>query len=144
MSNKANREMETYRLLTEAEINRLIQQGCRCNRWSEVEVAEGFDTNGIHEVYFSGSVRLGANRRVFIMPGGVEVKSGISHAHIHNGVSGDDVDIGHVKEYISNYTIGHGSFICDVGRIFVDVANSFGNGVTLSVLNVAGVREVKN
>ena len=143
MSNKANREMETYRLLTEAEINRLIQQGCRCNRWSEVEVAEGFDTNGIHEVYFSGSVRLGANRRVFIMPGGVEVKSGISHAHIHNCVIGDDVYIGHVKEYISNYTIGHGSFICNVGRIFVDVANSFGNGVTLSVLNESGGREMK-
>ncbi len=49
----------SYRHLTYAEISALEAQACSAEEWSRVMVAERFSTNNVHNVRFSGDVRLG-------------------------------------------------------------------------------------
>lgn len=53
-----------YRELTEQEIIQLENQGCCCHEWSAIEVDEDFSARHIRNVYFDGSVRIGANCRL--------------------------------------------------------------------------------
>lgn len=134
--------MEMFRKLTIAEIERQENQGCTSSGWEQVEVSEGFSADYICNTRFSGRIRLGAFTKEFILPGGMKKHSGIYYATLHNVTVGDDCCIENVKNYIANYEIGAGSFIENVDIILVDGTSSFGNGVEVSVLNETGGREV--
>ena len=131
-----------YRHLTYAEISALEAQTCVAQEWSRVMVADGFSTENIHHVRFSGDVRLGVFEREFILDGGLSRVAGVRHATLHNVVVGDNCSIDNVHNYIANYTIGHDTFIENVDLILVDGHSSFGNGVAVNVLNETGGREV--
>ena len=98
-----------YRLLTPNEISLLQAQGCSASDWQMIEVAEGFDTQYIHDVRFSGHNRLGIFARETILPGGLSVHSGIFHATLHNCEIGNDVRLYNIHNYIANYRIGDGT-----------------------------------
>ena len=105
-------------------------------------VAEGFSTDNIHYVQFSGDVRLGVFERKFTLPGGITRSAGVRHATLHNVVVGDNCSIDNVHNYIANYNIGHDTLIENVDLILVDSLSTFGNGVAVNVLNETGGREV--
>lgn len=132
----------SYRHLTYAEISALEAQSCVAQEWSRVMVADGFLTDNIHNVRFSGDVRLGVFKREFVLDGGLSRLAGVRHATLHNVVVGDNCSIDNVHNYIANYTIGHDTFIENVDLILVDGHSSFGNGVAVNVLNETGGREV--
>lgn len=134
--------MKTYHKLTAEEISALEAQGCRCQDWTAVEVAEDFNPRYVRNVNFSGSIRLGSFNKTFTLPGGIEKHSGVYHATLHNVVVGDDCMIEHIRNYIANYVIGDGSYIENVTDLITYGETSFGNGVKVDVLNETGGREV--
>ncbi len=105
-------------------------------------VAEGFSTDNIHYVQFSGDVRLGIFERKFTLPGGITRSAGVRHATLHNVVVGDNCSIDNIHNYIANYTIDHDTLIENVDLILVDGLSTFGNGIAVNVLNETGGREV--
>lgn len=131
-----------YRKLTEKEIAALESQSCSAEDWAAIEVGDGFSTDYVRSVRFSGKVRLGAFCKEFTLPGGMKKHSGLHNATLHNVTVGDGCCIENVKNYIANYEIGHDSFIENVDIILTDGPSSFGNGVEASVLNETGGREV--
>ena len=134
--------METFRKLTQDEIESLERQMCSATDWNTIEVAQDFSPEHIKYARFSGRVRLGSFRKEFSLAGGMVKHSGIYYATLHNVTVGDDCCIENVKNYIANYTIGNGSFIENVDIILDDGISTFGNGVEVSVLNETGGCEV--
>lgn len=53
-----------YRNLTISEVAELEKNGCRCNTWQQIMVAEGFATENIRNVRFDGEIRLGEGVRM--------------------------------------------------------------------------------
>lgn len=133
---------EGYRKLTGEEISQLRSQMCTASDWGKIEVSDNFSADYVKYARFSGTIRLGAFRKVFTMPGGMEKHSGIYYATLHNVTVGNDCCIENVNNYIANYVIGDGTFIENVDIILTDGPTSFGNGVEVAVLNETGGREV--
>lgn len=134
--------MKTYHSIDTNSIQALVNQGCVAEDWSRVEVGEGFTTHYIHNVRFSGSVRLGCFDATYELQGGLMVHSGVRNATLHNVTVGDDCYIGNIQCYIANYDIGRGCIIENVESLFVKGRCGFGNGVEVSVLTESGGREV--
>jgi acetyltransferase-like isoleucine patch superfamily enzyme len=132
-----------YRKLTKDEIAALESQNCRANDWNLIEVNDEFDTKYIHQVVFSGNIRLGQFNSIFTFDGGIQKHSGLQNVTLHNCELGDNVLIENVQNYIANYKIGSNTFIQNIDCILVDKKSTFGNGVEVAVLNETGGREVK-
>ena len=130
--------------LTQEEISALKASGCTADDWNEVFTSsEKVNPEYISKIRFSGTVRFGSFEREFTLPGGIRKHSGMRDAALHNVAVGDDCLIENVSNYIANYNIGSGSYIENVDLIYTDGPCSFGNGVSVSVLNETGGREVK-
>lgn len=131
-----------YRKLTEEEIFRLQQLSCEADDWNDVFVAEGFKTDYISHVMFSGINHIGVMNDSFTLPGGIKKHSQLKYATLHNVTIGDDCCIENIHNYIANYEIGDHTLIENVGVMYVDRLSTFGNDVAASVLNETGGREV--
>ncbi len=131
-----------YRPLSAEQITKLTTQGCSCDKWSNVEAAEGFDTGCVKFTRFSGNVRLGVFNKTVSFPGGASKPTGISNATIHNCTIGNNVYINQVKSYIANYIIEDDVVIENIDLLVVEGESSFGNGTEVSVINEAGGREI--
>lgn len=131
-----------FRTLTAEEISALVKQGCSCDDWSGVCVADGFDAGRISTTRFSGNIRLGVFNKEVSFFGGLKKPTGISDAAIHNCTIGDNVYINRVKSYIANYIIEDEVVIENVDLLAVEGASSFGNGTEVVALNEAGGREI--
>ena len=127
--------------LTTTEIQTLEKQGCSCQSWHNVLVAEGFDPRRFRNVQFSGEVRLGAFFESTALPDGRSLTAGITNAAIHNCDIGANVYINNVRGVIANYDIGANAVIEDVGRLAVEGTSTFGNGVKVNALSEAGGRK---
>lgn len=135
-------ESNSYRALTETEVQQLLQQGCFVcgGDWSSVQVTDGFDAGRVHRCSFSGQVRIGAL-------GGSTVSAQTDSAELLNAAIvdctlGDNVRVANVGVRIANYDIESGASIEDVGTIEASADGQFGNGVEIEVLNEGGGREV--
>lgn len=131
-----------YRQLSTEEIDQLTGQGCGCEDWSKVQVAERFNPATIRSTYFSGNVKLGVFENKVCFCGDVQKPSGISNATIHNCCIGNNVYINQVRNYIANYVIEDDVVIDNLDLLAVEGKSSFGNGTEVTVLNEAGGREV--
>jgi hypothetical protein len=131
-----------WRSLSAEEITRLTDQGCTCDAWSAVQVADGFRTERIRTTRFSGDVRLGVFEKNVAFYGGVAKPAGISHAMLHNCTVGDNVYISHVRNYVANYVIEDDAVIDNIDLLAVDGESTFGNGTEVAVVNEAGGREI--
>ena len=131
-----------YRELTLKEIEQLQSRSCRAEDWSSVMVANGFKTDNIDYVSFSGRVCLGVFEAEFTMPGGIKRHAGLHNIALHNVTIGNNCYIEHVHNYIANYNIGDNVVIINVDIMYVDGVSRFGNGVDVSVLNETGGRNI--
>ena len=114
-----------YRALTLEEIGQLQRQSCKAEDWSSVTVANGFRTENIDCVSFSGKVCLGVFEREFTMPGGVKRHSGLHNVALHNVTVGNNCYIEHVHNYIANYVIGDNALIINVDVLYVEGLSRF-------------------
>lgn len=133
---------DSYRNLSIGEIRGLEAAGCRSSSWGSVFVKEPFNAERIHNVTFSGTVRLGLFNGVARERCGLPLLHGITNAHIHNCNIEDNVTITDITGYIANYDIGEGVVIRNCGHISTEGRTSFGNGTRVAVLNETGGREV--
>ncbi len=131
-----------YRSLTAQEIAQLEAQGCAATNWSEVEVAQAFEPQHVHNTHFSGHNQIGVFNREIELPGGLKIHSGIYNATLHNCEVGDDCHLYNIHNYIANYHIGSNTCIENVNAILVDGRSTFGNGVRVPVMNEGGGREI--
>jgi hypothetical protein len=134
--------MTNYRQLTEKEISTLTVYGCTAENWKRVTVTEEFSPSHVSNVYFSGEVKLGSFNKTFELEGGLVKHSGIYNCCLHNCTIGNDVYIDKIHNYIANYSIQEGTYIENVNLLVVDGVSSFGNGITVPVMNEGGGREI--
>lgn len=134
--------MGEYKQLTAAQIARLEAQSCSAGNWANVLATSNFTTDNIHNVRFSGTIRMGGFNGCFELEGGLTKLSGLRNVALHNVTIGDHCCIENVQNYIANYIIGADTYIENVGIIVVDGVSRFGNGVEANVLNETGGREV--
>jgi len=132
----------TYRPLRSREIRQLRHQGCSCDDWSAVQVAESFQPDRIWSTHFCGPIRLGVFDGSVEFFGGVRKPAGIRNATLHNCTVGNNVYINHIRNYIANYHIEDDAVIDNVDILAVEGPTSFGNGTEVAVINEAGGREV--
>ena len=130
-----------YRNLTQKEIDQLKAAGCEAEDWGNV-LTSGRSVDHIKRVRFSGTVRFGRFEREFELPGGLKKHAGLSDATLHNVTVGDDCLIENISNYIANYEIGHDTILENVDLVLTEGPCRFGNGVSVSVLNETGGREV--
>ena len=130
-----------YRNLTQREIEQLQSAGCESEDWGSVYVDHP-SLEYVKRVRFSGTVRFGRFERSFELPGGLKKHAGLRDATLHNVTVGDNCLIENISNYIANYEIGHDTVLENVDLIVTDGPCRFGNGVTVSVLNETGGREV--
>jgi hypothetical protein len=131
-----------WRPLSAEEISQLTRQGCTCSDWSEVQAADGFHADRVRASHFSGPVKLGVFDKEVSLLGGMTRPTGIYDATIHNCVIGDNVTIRRIANYIANYTIENDAVVHNVDLLAVEGESTFGNGITVAVVNEAGGREV--
>lgn len=134
--------MSKYRFLTHEEISTLESRNCFCPDWSRVEVDTAFSPMSLRNVSLSGDIKLGYFNKVFVFPGGVPKKAGISNATLHNCTIESNSYINQVKNHIANYHIESNVIIENVDSIITEGQPCFGNGVKISALNEAGGREI--
>ena len=135
-------ETTTYRKLTNDEIGQLIVQGCYCEDWNLIGVVPDFLPDNVKFTKFSGINQLGRFDEEITLYGGVRMKTGIVHAHIHNCTIEDNSLINSVKSYIANYHIGKNVIIHNLDQLAVEGTTSFGNGIRVKVINESGGREI--
>lgn len=127
------------RKLTELEIERLEQQGCSAENWSNIEVSEdGFRVEMIKNVSFMGDVEIGNMLTSVELEEGFMRPSCISDATLRNVKIGDGCLVEHVHGYINNYVIGDRVIVSNVGILSTQPDTTFGNGTVVSVLNEGG------
>ena len=131
-----------YRTLQPQEIALLEQQGCTAEAWSAVQVAEGFRTETVRNVQFSGQIRLGAFDNAVCYPNGLRKPSGIYQSTLHEVSVGNNCRIAHVTDYLAHYDIADGAVVEQVSTLYTEGKTSFGNGTSVSVLKEDGGREV--
>ena len=56
-----------YRPLTSLEIEQLKQNRCSADDWTHIHVLDGFDPTYVHQVEFSGDIRLGRFEKCFAL-----------------------------------------------------------------------------
>ncbi len=129
------------RNLTDQEISILEKQGCVAETWASVFVKDGFSTERIHRVRFSGQVKLGVFNKQISVGDGLVRPSGLYDSDIQDCVIGDNVRVANTGNLI-NYDIENEVVIEHVGSLQVTGETSFGNGTKIKVLNEGGGREV--
>lgn len=131
-----------YRPLTQQEIQVLTAQGCTVFDWNQIEVADGFNPAFVHNVHFSGTVRLGALEQVFVENQGINRPVGLYNLTLQDVTIGDNVRISNVRDVLANYTIEEGVWIEDVACLQSDDQGTFGNGTQAAVVNENGKRAI--
>lgn len=130
------------RILTHHEIDSLLANHCEAEDWTQVFVSEGFSPEHVSHARFSGRIVMGRFEKTFSLAGGLQRHSGIKHVTLHNCEIGDNVLIENVANHISNYRIGHDTYIQNVNVIGASECSCFGNSIRVNVLNETGGREV--
>ena len=130
--------------LTKEQIAQLTQNGCSCDSWETVCLAEGADLKRIQRVHFQGKIEIGAfgTERVTLADG-IGRRTGIFRAKLSNVSIGDNCLVSDVSGWISNVNIGAKVVIENVGTIACVGETTFGNGHEVSVLVEGGGRELR-
>jgi acetyltransferase-like isoleucine patch superfamily enzyme len=131
-----------YRNLSNAEIEKLKQQMCTCDEWSNIFVADNFSTDTIYNSHFSGIVKIGEQTATVKLFGGLKRKAGIYNSTIHNCGIGKNCYINFVKNHISNFNIAENVIIDNVQLIANEGESCFGNAEKISVLDESGGRQI--
>lgn len=134
--------MGKHRLISSEEIKLLQSQGCNSENWNQLYIKDTTDLSRISNVEFSGNIYISDINGDREFYGGIVKKNAIKDVHLHNCKIGDNPFINNVKSYIANYEIGNNVLIDNVDIIAVNGESSFGNGVSVDVINEGGGRDI--
>jgi hypothetical protein len=131
-----------YRALRENEIEVLTAQGCTALNWSQIQVVDGFNPAFVHNVHFSGNIRLGALEQISMEESGISRPIGLYNLTLQDVAIGDNVRISGVRDVLANYVIEDNVWIEDAACLQCDGQSTFGNGTLTAVVNENGKRAV--
>ena len=134
-------EQTGYRALKAAEVAALEAGGSSSENWAAVRVAEGFSPASVRRCSFSGQVQLGAFGPALTVAG-ASLPSGVRDSSLHDCTVGDGALVQGVG-LLAGYDVGPGACVLNCDRVSMDGESSFGNGVSIEVLNEGGGRELK-
>ncbi|MFV2068472.1 MAG: DUF4954 family protein, partial [Pirellulales bacterium] len=124
------------------EIRTLVDHGCHAEDWTRVLVADPFLPERTRNVRLIGSVKIGVLEGTFAITPGLEKPAGLYNALIANCTIGNGVRVAQIGSHLANYEIGDGACIENVGSLETRPGATFGNGVSIEVLNEGGGREL--
>ena len=131
------------RHLTLVEISELEDTRlCQSDDWSQIEVSETFAPSQLTEVTFVGHCSLGDLSGTHVDRYGIRRKNGICNALLKDTTVGNGAFIANVRDCISDYDIGEDVTISNVSAIYMSGPSTFGNGISVPVLNETGGIEV--
>ena len=128
--------------LTQAQVNRLVAQGCSTEDWTKVDFDAKADLSRIRNSHFSGTVSVGANS-ADVSVDGVILPCGIYDATVSECTIGANVRIARVGSALARYHVADGVVIQDVAALTCDAGASFGAGTDVEAVNEAGGRVVR-
>lgn len=131
------------RHLTAEEIATLEANHCSAQDWQKITVSEEFTPHRCKYVRFYGHCSIGNNNGYCSNRIGYDEPYGIRNATIVSCNIGNHVIIEEIADVLANYDIEDHCIIKNVGKLAVDHETSFGNGVSVPVLNEMGGREVR-
>ncbi len=131
-----------FRALTNDEVRRLEQQGCRAMAWEQVTVHPDLSLDRVRNAEFRGTVRLGDNRGA-VKVDGVELPCGVYQTVLDDCEVGDGARIDRIGSVISNVIIGPGAVVQDVAALTADAGAACGVGTELETVNEGGGRVVR-
>lgn len=131
-----------FRNLMDEEIGQLVHQGCSSDDWSLVKVAQDFIPDRIQNTKFTGNITLNSFTGWVSLVGGINFKTGIYNAWLHNCEVGKNALIHNVRSYIANFKIEENVVIHNITTLAIDGKSSFGNGVHVETINEGGGREI--
>lgn len=132
----ANRLTFPVRALTMEEVRALEGQGCECEDWTALRVAEAFRTDRIRNVRFQGKVVLG---RFYgsVQIGDFQEPAGLNHVTIEDSWIEDGAAIRDTS-LISHMRIGNSVAILGCGRITHIPGSAFGVGFPIPIIETGG------
>lgn len=129
-----------FRALTNEEINQLENQGCMALDWHHLRVSDEFSADSIHNVRFSGDIKIGRLSAEHQFQG-KRVKSGLYNSCFHNCTFADDVYIDHLHD-AANIDFETAARIVRVNSLVVSAETAFGNGSEIEAMNEGGGRSI--
>jgi carbonic anhydrase/acetyltransferase-like protein (isoleucine patch superfamily) len=131
-----------FRDLYDEEVGQLIHQGCSSVDWTLVKVSADFMPDNIQNCKFSGRIRLSSFNGEVTLTGGINFRTGLYNAWLHNCEVERNALIYNVRSYIANYKIGKDVIIHNITTLAVDGESRFGNGVIVEAINEGGGRDI--
>jgi hypothetical protein len=129
------------RALTREEIAVMADRGCRCDDWSQIQVAEDFDPFRVRRVNLKGHCVLGRfSGDVELVPG-FRQATGIYDCTLINCQVGNDCLIENVR-LAANVVIDREAVLFDLGSISASGKTTYGCGQQLPIACETGGREV--
>ncbi|MDR0550526.1 MAG: DUF4954 family protein, partial [Spirochaetaceae bacterium] len=122
------RTPESYRRLSDSEIEALVQNGNHSANWDDVFVSDTFYPALVQNSFFAGRVRIGN-----MESGTLKYHDYVQRTGIHNSVLiscdvGDNAAINNCP-YISHYIIGNGVILSNVLELDTTNHSKFGEGI---------------
>jgi len=137
-----NELVKIVRPISKTEISKLESQGNSCPDWSKVFVEPVFNTEFIHNNYFSGKVFLsnysGEKVRIF---DNYFHPNGIYNSNLHDVFVETDCLIKDNRQ-INRYYLSENVIVVGNDLIYSEKNTKFGNGTTISVGSEVGGRDI--
>ena len=141
-----------WRKLRSDERDALIAAGNRCENWTDVRVAEGFNPSHVRGCEFVGLVRLGRLGNVSLSMHDLSLPVGLVDSRIVSCDIGDNVVIHNVR-HLSHMIVGNNVMLLNIDELHTSGCAKFGNGIVkdgedesvriaMDLINEAGGREV--
>ncbi len=149
---QVGKPLDSYRVLTQSDIEILIKNNNRSSDWSALQVRQPFDASLIRNSEFAGLVRIGRLQRAVLEHHDMMIPVGISDSRIISCDIGDECAI-HACNYLSHYIVGDRCILLNNDEIHATDHAKWGNGIIkegesedvrvwLDLMNEAGGRSV--
>lgn len=125
------------RLLSEAEIEMLINRGCTAPDWSGIRISEQTDLARIRNVRFLGAVSIGP------LGADPQLYAELANATLQDCTLGEEVTVRNVGSVVRGAIIGNRAVIENVARIEFEPEAECGMLMPVNVLDETGSRPVR-
>ena len=126
---------------TREEIAVMEDRGCRCDDWSQIQVAQDFDAFRVRRVNLKGACVLGRFAGAVELVPGFSQATGVYDCTLVNCQVGNDSLVENVR-LAANLVIDREAVLFDIGSISGGGATTFGCGAELPIACETGGREV--
>lgn len=123
-----NRTHTTFKALTSAQVDTLVQNRNTSDNWNNILVSDKFDARLVKNCKFYGLVRIGRLQPHYHEFHNLRLPVGLYNSTIISCDLGDDVCIDNVN-YMSHYIIENDVMLANINELATTELSKFGNGI---------------